>query len=267
MQIATPTGTCCSATWCTRISTSVAHFRAFAQLKSGLEDGRTGGPRPSDEDRLDLHQAFGEAMVGAARRQLSLRAGRQEVAFGSSRLVSVREGPNVRRSFDGVRATVAARSWQLDGIGLASAKTGARRVRRRDRSRRTTVGRLRVRAVARRRARTRSLLACAAPRRRRVRPGHAQRAAPLDRHTHLGCAGRVGLQLRARLPVGLVRSGRHRGVDRCLGYRLHVRGAPDAAAPGPARQRHERRSQTRRVPTSRRSIRCFRAAPTSARRA
>ena len=55
--------------------------------------------------------------------QLSLRAGRQEVAFGSSRLVSVREGPNVRRSFDGVRATVAARNWQLDGIGLASAKT------------------------------------------------------------------------------------------------------------------------------------------------
>lgn len=99
------------------------HLRAFAQLKSGLEDGRAGGPRPSDEDRLDLHQAFGEAMMAAGATQLSLRAGRQEVAFGSSRLVSVREGPNVRRSFDGVRATVAARNWQLDGIGLASAKT------------------------------------------------------------------------------------------------------------------------------------------------
>jgi hypothetical protein len=100
------------------------HVRAFAQLKSGLEDGRTGGPRPSDEDRLDLHQAFAEGRIdtfGAS--SLSLRAGRQEVAFGSSRLVSVREGPNVRRSFDGVRATAAARGWQLDGIGLASAET------------------------------------------------------------------------------------------------------------------------------------------------
>jgi hypothetical protein len=32
-----------------------------------------------------------------------IRAGRQEMSFGSSRLVSVRESPNVRRAFDGVR--------------------------------------------------------------------------------------------------------------------------------------------------------------------
>ena len=98
------------------------YFRAFAQLKSGLEDGRTGGPRPTDEDRLDLHQAFAEGMLGDGARSLSLRSGRQEVAFGSSRLVSIRD-INVRRSFDGVRATVAAFGWKLDGIGLASAET------------------------------------------------------------------------------------------------------------------------------------------------
>jgi len=34
------------------------HVRAFLQLKSGLEIGRLGGPRPVDEDALDLHQAF-----------------------------------------------------------------------------------------------------------------------------------------------------------------------------------------------------------------
>jgi hypothetical protein len=34
------------------------NFRFFGQLKSGLENGRTGGPRPSDEDKLDVHQAF-----------------------------------------------------------------------------------------------------------------------------------------------------------------------------------------------------------------
>ena len=32
-------------------------LRFFGQLKSGLESGRTGGPRPPDEDELDLHQA------------------------------------------------------------------------------------------------------------------------------------------------------------------------------------------------------------------
>jgi hypothetical protein len=100
------------------------HLRGFVQLKSSLEDGRTGGPRPTDEDRLDLHQAFADGRIGIGDvASFSLRAGRQEVAFGSSRLVSVRESPNVRRSFDGLRATVAAKGWRLDGIGFLSAET------------------------------------------------------------------------------------------------------------------------------------------------
>lgn len=35
--------------------------RAFAELKSGLVNDRVGGPRPTDEDELDLHQAFADA--------------------------------------------------------------------------------------------------------------------------------------------------------------------------------------------------------------
>jgi hypothetical protein len=79
------------------------YVRLFGQLKSGFAIGRTGGPRPPDEDQLDLHQAFldvrgplGEASA------LTLRAGRQELAYGASRLVDAREGPNIRRSFEGV---------------------------------------------------------------------------------------------------------------------------------------------------------------------
>lgn len=33
-------------------------FRVFTQVQSGLQTGRNGGSRPTDEDRLDLHQAF-----------------------------------------------------------------------------------------------------------------------------------------------------------------------------------------------------------------
>src|SRR5437763_6206408 len=33
-------------------------LRCCGQLKSGLENGRRGAPRPTDEDKLDLHQAF-----------------------------------------------------------------------------------------------------------------------------------------------------------------------------------------------------------------
>src|SRR4029077_9256430 len=45
-----------------------------------------------------------------------LRIGRQELSFGSQRLVSIREEPNVRQSFDGARLTLSSHEWQVDGF-------------------------------------------------------------------------------------------------------------------------------------------------------
>src|SRR5213594_1680773 len=39
------------------------YFRLFGQLQSSLEDFRDGGPRPTDRDDLDLHQAFADLRV------------------------------------------------------------------------------------------------------------------------------------------------------------------------------------------------------------
>lgn len=89
-------------------------LRFFGQLKSALVADRTGGARPTDEDEFDLHQAFGE--FAPEDDGLSLRVGRQEMAFGSSRLVSVREGPNVRLSFDGARLSALFGSLRLDAF-------------------------------------------------------------------------------------------------------------------------------------------------------
>jgi hypothetical protein len=104
--------------------------RAFVQLKSGIETGRRGGPRPPDEDKLDVNQAFVDVTFGngtpddpSRARALTLRAGRQEVSLGSSRLVSYREGPNVRQSFDGLRAIVRAGLWRVDGFALKPVET------------------------------------------------------------------------------------------------------------------------------------------------
>jgi len=78
--------------------------RFFGQLKSNLESGRTGGPRPTDRDELDVHQGFVDlAPPPDPQYGLTLRTGRQELAYGSQRIISVREGPNVRQSFDAVR--------------------------------------------------------------------------------------------------------------------------------------------------------------------
>ena len=89
-------------------------FRIFVQLKSGLEDFRAGGPRPIDEKRLDLEATFAEVGNTCKKNWAVLRIGRQELNYGSGRLVSVREGPNVRQSFDGVKIRSKVGAWYVD---------------------------------------------------------------------------------------------------------------------------------------------------------
>ena len=94
-----------------------AYVRVFGQLYSAIESGRRGGPSPVDEDKLDLHQAFLDiALPLGEGRTLTLRGGRQEMSYGSGRLIDVRQGPNVRRSFDGARALLRWRDWRIDGL-------------------------------------------------------------------------------------------------------------------------------------------------------
>jgi hypothetical protein len=94
------------------------HVRAFVQLKSGLESYRRGGPRPIDEKKMDFEAAFVEVATTEGRKWIALRLGRQELNYGSGRLVSVREGPNVRQSFDGAKIRSQYRGWQIDGFAV-----------------------------------------------------------------------------------------------------------------------------------------------------
>lgn len=100
------------------------HGRAFVQLLSGLvtEEEFT---KPANQDNsLDLQQAFADIIVGDNRAgavakgetSFMLRAGRQEMGFGSYRLVTSRDPTNARLSFDGVRATLAMRGMTFDAF-------------------------------------------------------------------------------------------------------------------------------------------------------
>lgn len=72
---------------------------------------------PTDVDRLDLVQGFVDVTLPiAGTDRLTLRGGRQEMSFGSSRLVSVRESPNVRRAFDGGRAFWTGSGYRIDAL-------------------------------------------------------------------------------------------------------------------------------------------------------
>ena len=87
------------------------HVRLFVQTISANQWGQDGATSPAQADDFDLQQAFGDVLFGDADRGVTLRAGRQEMSFGSSRLVAVREAPDVHFTHDGGRATL-----RYDGV-------------------------------------------------------------------------------------------------------------------------------------------------------
>ncbi len=80
------------------------HVRFFGQLTHGLVS--LDEPVYVQSDDLDLHQGFVEFSLPIKETNLKLRAGRQELLFGSGRLVAPRDGPNSRRSFDMIRLMI-----------------------------------------------------------------------------------------------------------------------------------------------------------------
>ncbi len=89
-------------------------LRAFVQLGYFDQSGRDAGATPTDVDRLDVTQGFLDLSLPVGSGVATFRGGRQELSFGSSRLVAVREGPNARRSFDGARLFWAGSDYRAD---------------------------------------------------------------------------------------------------------------------------------------------------------
>ncbi len=89
-------------------------FRLFAQTQSSLADGRI-DPSPVDQNPLEVHQAFADFnFINEKGKKLILRAGRQELSYGSQRLVAVRDGPNNRQSFDGIKMMAGKNNMTAD---------------------------------------------------------------------------------------------------------------------------------------------------------
>ena len=91
-------------------------FRVFTQLGNHLATSPSTSP-PTDIDRLDLQQGFADLSAPIGQDEsITFRGGRQEIQFGSGRLVDVREGPNIRLSFDGGRAFYQSPDIRVDAF-------------------------------------------------------------------------------------------------------------------------------------------------------
>jgi hypothetical protein len=104
------------------------NVRFFFQLRSALENGRPHGPRPIDEDRLNIQNLFIDFKLWHhLTDSMIVRAGRQELNYGAGRLISVREGPNVRLYFNGLKLLYAGKNFSADAFVMEadSIKPGA----------------------------------------------------------------------------------------------------------------------------------------------
>lgn len=86
-------------------------IQIFAQLQNDYAPGKT-IILPVDQDRLDLEQGFITLVEPIGEGLFKFRAGRQQMAFDLQRFISVRDGPNVRQSYDAVWADYETKEWR-----------------------------------------------------------------------------------------------------------------------------------------------------------
>jgi hypothetical protein len=71
---------------------------------------------------MNFNQAFGDLYLwgsaGSSDNTMSIRAGRQLVSLGSTRLFAIGAGLNVEQPFDGARVTLRASGWNVDLLAL-----------------------------------------------------------------------------------------------------------------------------------------------------
>jgi hypothetical protein len=105
-----------------------SRFRLFTEFQSGIINGELRSPRPTDQNIADYHQAFFEwRQPFNGKSVFGVKAGRQELSIGSSRLISASPGLNVKRSFDGALLYFRNDAWRISGTfaKLVSVSPGA----------------------------------------------------------------------------------------------------------------------------------------------
>ncbi|MEL7043336.1 MAG: alginate export family protein [Pseudomonadota bacterium] len=103
--------------WTQRLAVSTGGWLApSVKARLSVQSAVTSGAQrsPVDSNILDFREAYLD--FGSDTR--FVRLGRQELLLGSQRLIGTRDGTNVRRGWDGVRASSPLGDWQLDVLAV-----------------------------------------------------------------------------------------------------------------------------------------------------
>ena len=88
---------------------------AYVQVGAYGRAGGTGPASPTMVDRLDLQQAYVDLELERGGARLRLRGGRADLG---GELAASRDAPNVRRAWDGARATATLGGWTGDAFAV-----------------------------------------------------------------------------------------------------------------------------------------------------
>lgn len=92
-----------------------SRWRLFVQVEDVRSIGKA-DPSPTDRNPLDLRNAFVAYKVPLRGGTLMARLGRQDFAFEQQRFLSLRDGPNVRQSFDAALLHYERADWEVSGF-------------------------------------------------------------------------------------------------------------------------------------------------------
>ena len=92
-------------------------FRVYGEMIDAVSDFERNAPRPIEEDRTDILNAFGDVLIAdSCSGELWGRVGRQELLYGSQRVISPLDWANTRRTFDGAKLFWRGEDWNVDGF-------------------------------------------------------------------------------------------------------------------------------------------------------
>ncbi|HXH24829.1 MAG TPA: alginate export family protein [Vicinamibacterales bacterium] len=102
--------------------TTSPHLAFHAQIQDARVARKTVRPTGAPfRAPFDLRLAYAD--IGSAGGPITIRAGRQELAYGEQRLLGHAGWLNAARAFDGVKATIRTRAFTLDLFGVSLVRT------------------------------------------------------------------------------------------------------------------------------------------------
>lgn len=92
-------------------------FRLFAEFIDARTSGQSLAPLPTDQNHTDMLNLFADIRLGQfLNGPAYMRVGRQELLYGSQRLISTLDWANTRRTFQGIKTFWRTPTFDLDAF-------------------------------------------------------------------------------------------------------------------------------------------------------